>query len=81
MSDEQDESATALARYGCDRPLDHQIFAARFQTVSGLESLGLLMGVVMMVVVVMRDSSKNRSGKHRQEERSKEDLLHGPNLA
>ncbi len=29
------------------------------------------MGVVMMVMVVMRDSGKNRTGKHRQEQRSK----------
>lgn len=28
LSGARDESATALARYGCDRPLDRQIFAA-----------------------------------------------------
>ena len=39
------------------------------------------MYVVMMVMVVMRDSAKNRAGKYRHEQRSDEHLLHGPNVA
>ena len=52
-----------------------------YQTVAGGSRLSFPMGVVMVVVVVMRDSGKNRTGKHRQEKRSKEDLFHGPNVA
>jgi hypothetical protein len=40
------------------------------------------MHVVMMVMVVMMcDSAKNRAGKYRHEQRSDEHLLHGPNVA
>jgi hypothetical protein len=37
--------------------------------------------VMMVMVVVMRDSAKNRAGKYRQEQCSNEHLLHGPNVA
>jgi hypothetical protein len=36
---------------------------------------------MVMMVVMMCDSAKNRAGKYRQEKRSNEHLLHGPNVA